>query len=67
MFTCVIKIILNTKEFTGIQKQKDNFKYHSALRPSLFSNMPPYIRFSSYNIKGINIQHLSYSDKIIYF
>lgn len=32
-------------------KQKDN-EQHSALRPSLFSNMPPYIRFSSHDIKG---------------
>ncbi|XP_060848060.1 tubulin monoglutamylase TTLL4-like [Rhopalosiphum padi] len=38
--------------FSGTQKQKDNFEYHSALRPSLFSNIPPYIRFSSYDIKG---------------
>lgn len=47
-------IILDTKELTGAQKQKDNVEYHSALRPSLFSNMPPYIRFSSHDIKGIN-------------
>ncbi|XP_022163960.1 uncharacterized protein LOC111029304 [Myzus persicae] len=39
-------------ELTGAQKQKDNVEYHSALRPSLFSNMPPYIRFSSHDIKG---------------
>lgn len=39
--------------FSGTtQIQKDNFEYHSALRPSLFSNMPPYIRFSSHDIKG---------------
>lgn len=37
---------------TGTQKQTDRFEYHSALRPSLFSNMPPYIRFSSHNIKS---------------
>ncbi|XP_025207302.1 uncharacterized protein LOC112603094 [Melanaphis sacchari] len=38
--------------FSDTQKQNDNFEYHSALRPSLFSNMPPYIRFSSYDSKG---------------
>ncbi|KAE9524189.1 hypothetical protein AGLY_015434 [Aphis glycines] len=38
--------------FSNTPKQKDNFEYHSALRPSLFSNMPPYIRFSSHDIKG---------------
>ncbi|XP_025190868.1 tubulin polyglutamylase TTLL4-like [Melanaphis sacchari] len=38
--------------FSSTPKQKDNFEYHSALRPSLFSNMPPYIRFSSHDIKG---------------
>ncbi|XP_060857271.1 tubulin monoglutamylase TTLL4-like isoform X3 [Metopolophium dirhodum] len=37
---------------SGTQKQTDHFEYHSALRPSLFSNMPPYIRFSSHNIKS---------------
>lgn len=41
------------KNITGTQIQIDNFEYHSALRPSLFSNMPPYIRFSSHDIKGI--------------
>jgi len=48
-------IIFNTKKITGTQIQKDNFEYHSALRPSLFSNMPPYIRFSSHDIKGTNV------------
>ncbi|CAH1733347.1 unnamed protein product [Aphis gossypii] len=38
--------------FSGTEKQNDSFEYHSALRPSLFSNMPPYIRFSSYDTKG---------------
>ncbi|XP_060848643.1 tubulin monoglutamylase TTLL4-like isoform X1 [Rhopalosiphum padi] len=38
--------------FSGTQKQNDYFEYHSALRPSLFSNMPPYIRFSSHDMKG---------------
>jgi len=42
------------KKVTGTQKPKQNFEYHSGLRPSLFSNMPPYIRFSSHDIKGIN-------------
>jgi len=37
---------------SGAQKQKDKFEYHSALRRSLFSYMPPYIRFSSHDIKG---------------
>lgn len=37
---------------TGTQKQTDRFEYHSALRPSLFSNMPPYIRFSPHDVKG---------------
>ncbi|XP_050428184.1 uncharacterized protein LOC126838099 isoform X2 [Adelges cooleyi] len=40
--------------FSDIQndKHQENVKQHSALRPSLFSNMPPYIRFSSHDIKG---------------
>ncbi|CAI6358011.1 unnamed protein product [Macrosiphum euphorbiae] len=38
--------------FSGAQKQKDKFEYHSALRRSLFPYMPPYIRFSSHDIKG---------------
>ncbi|CAI6377083.1 unnamed protein product, partial [Macrosiphum euphorbiae] len=37
-------------ECSGAQKQ--NVEYHSALRRSLFSHMPPYIRFSSHDIKG---------------
>lgn len=45
-------ITFNTKKCTGAQKQKDNFEFHSALRRSLFSYVPPYIRFSSHDIKG---------------
>jgi len=43
-----------SKKVTGTLKPKQHFEYHSALRPSLFSNMPPYIRFSSHDIKGIS-------------
>ncbi|XP_054266333.1 tubulin monoglutamylase TTLL4-like isoform X2 [Macrosteles quadrilineatus] len=30
----------------------DSGKIHSALRPSLFSHVPPYIRFSTHDVKG---------------
>ncbi|KAE9535227.1 hypothetical protein AGLY_007960 [Aphis glycines] len=46
-----IKIVFNHL-FSGAQKQSGNIDYHSALRPSLFSYMPPYIRFYSHDIKG---------------
>jgi tubulin polyglutamylase TTLL4 len=42
----LIKLII------GNQKEKNISVQHSALRLSLFSNMPPYIRFSSHDIKG---------------
>ncbi|XP_026818449.1 tubulin polyglutamylase TTLL4-like [Rhopalosiphum maidis] len=45
------KIVFNDF-FSGPQNQNDNPEYHSALRPSLFSYMPPYIRFYSHDIKG---------------
>lgn len=38
--------------FTGTPKLKLVSEFHSALRPSLFPNMPPYIRFSSYGVRG---------------
>jgi len=63
MYTCNILIICNTKKITGTQKQNDYFEYHSALRPSLFSNMPPYIRFSSHDMKGTNV-FIYYLDKM---
>jgi len=48
-------IILKILKITGPQKQNNNPEYHSALRPSLFSYMPPYIRFYSHDIKGTSI------------
>jgi len=48
-------IILKILKITGAQKKSGNIDYHSALRPSLFSHMPPYIRFYSHDIKGIFI------------
>jgi tubulin polyglutamylase TTLL4 len=44
-----IKLI---KLIIGNHKQKSISEQHSALRLSLFSNMPPYIRFSSHDVKG---------------
>ncbi|VVC44640.1 Hypothetical protein CINCED_3A020272 [Cinara cedri] len=38
--------------FSDPQKRKSNSEQHSALRSSLFSNMPPYIRFASHDVKG---------------
>lgn len=40
------------KQIADAQKQKSNSEQHSALRSSLFSNMPPYIRFASHDVKG---------------
>ncbi|XP_025418324.1 tubulin polyglutamylase TTLL4-like [Sipha flava] len=36
----------------GNHEQKNISEQHSGLRLSLFSNMPPYIRFSSHDVKG---------------
>lgn len=42
----------NIIQFTDTSKPKVTGVLHSALRPSLFSHVPPYIRFSSHDIKG---------------
>jgi tubulin polyglutamylase TTLL4 len=55
MYTCIVMITLKILKITGPQKQNNNPEYHSALRPSLFSYMPPYIRFYSHDIKGTSI------------
>lgn len=39
-------------QIADAQEQKSNSEQHSALRSSLFSNMPPYIRFASHDVKG---------------
>ncbi|XP_050532720.1 tubulin monoglutamylase TTLL4-like isoform X2 [Daktulosphaira vitifoliae] len=40
--------------FSDVQNNrlKENVQLHSALRLSLFSNIPPYIKFSSHDVKG---------------
>ncbi|VVC41200.1 Hypothetical protein CINCED_3A015863 [Cinara cedri] len=38
--------------FSDPQNRKSNSEQHSALRSSLFSNVPPYIRFTSHDVKG---------------